>query len=106
MIGLDISAEITLRVDLIKNEHALRPWIETADGEWVTTGDGLDIGMALRMACDEMVDLLMRRLHLSFEDAYMLATIRADLGVCQACDPGKFPATTRMCYRPMPEPRK
>jgi amidase len=99
MIGLDIAGEVTLRVDLIKNDPALRPWIETADGDWVTTGDGVDIGMALRTACDEMVSLLMRRLQLSFEEAYMLASIRADLGICQACDPGNFPATVRMCYR-------
>lgn len=99
MVGLDIAAEITLRIELLKNEHASRPWIETAEGDWVTTGDGLDIGAALQTACDEMVNLLMHRLHLSFEDAYMLATIRADLGICQACDPGKFPATVRMCYR-------
>ena len=72
------------------------------EGDWVTTGDGLDIGTALQTACDEMVNLLMQRLQLSFEDAYMLASVRADLGICQACDPGKFPATVRMCYRAAP----
>lgn len=106
MIGLDIAAEITLRVDLIKNERVSRPWIETANGDWVTTGDSVDIGVALRTACDEMVNLLMRRLQLSFEDAYMLASIRADLGICQACDPGNFPATVRMCYRRSPPIRR
>lgn len=106
MVGLDIAAEVTLRIDLIKNESTKRPWIETGDGGWVTTGDNLDVGRALRMACDEMVDLLMRRLNLSFEDAYMLASVRADLGICQACDPGNFPVTTRMSYRRTSKPRR
>ena len=74
-----------------------RPWIED-DQRWITTGDDMDTDEALRMACREMVALLMRRLKIPFEEAYMLASIRADLGVCQACDPGRFPVTTRMSY--------
>ena len=32
---------------------------------------------------------------MSFEEAYMLATSRGDLGICQAADPGSFPVTAR-----------
>jgi amidase len=97
MVGLEIRAEVTVVVDLIKGESIERPWMEDA-ARWITTGDGIDTNAALRMACDEMVSLLMRRLDISFEEAYMLASLRADLAICQSCDPGRFPVTTRMVY--------
>ncbi len=97
MVGLETEAEVTIKVDLAKRVEIARPWMED-DARWITTGDGMDTDEALRMACREMVALLMRRLKISFEEAYMLASIRADLAVCQACDPGRFPVTTRMSY--------
>jgi amidase len=99
MIGLEIPAVVTLTVNVQKGEDASRPWIETDDGKWITTGDDLDMATASRIACDEMVNLLMKKLSLSFEDAYMLASVRADLRICQSCDPGKLPVTTRMEYQ-------
>jgi acetamidase/formamidase len=55
---------------------------------------------ASRIACDEMVNLLMKKLSLSFEDAYMLTSVRANLAICQSCGPGKLPVTVRMEYQP------
>ena len=95
IVGLDFPATVTVRVALEPGAHLARPWIETKGGDWVTTGDDPDPATAMRIAASQMTDLLQRRLHLSFEDAYMLATIRGDLGICQAADPGKFPVTTR-----------
>jgi acetamidase/formamidase len=97
MVGLETEAEVTIKVDLLKGVEIGRPWLED-DARWITTGDGMETGEALRMACREMVALLMRRLKISFEQAYMLASIRADLAICQACDPERFPVTTRMSY--------
>jgi len=98
MIGLDIAAEVLLTVELRKGETVERPWLEY-DGKWITTGDDPDAGTALRMACQEMVSLLQKRLEISFAEAYMLASVQADLGICQSCDPGHFPVTTRMVYQ-------
>jgi acetamidase/formamidase len=70
--------------------------VETSDGRWVTTGEDPDPEQAMRIASDEMVNLLMKRLGLCFEEAYMLVTAYADLAICQACQPGAFPVTTRM----------
>ena len=94
-VGLDFPAEVTVSVTLEPAAALGRPWIETEHGDWVTTGDDLDPAAALRLAASQMIDLLMAKLGLSFEEAYMLATIRGDLGICQAADPGKFPVTTR-----------
>ena len=50
----------------------------------------------MRIAVEEMVNLLQKRWDLSFEEAYMLVTARGDLSICQACEPGDFAVTTRM----------
>ncbi len=93
-IGLEIQAEVTVRVELQKGNGVRRPLIETAD-HWVTTGDGESLAAAARLAADQMVDLLQARLGLSFEDAYMLMSAAIDVQICQCCEPGEFPVTTR-----------
>ncbi len=93
-IGLEIQAEVTVRVDLHKGAGWQRPLIETPD-YWVTTGDGESLAAAARMAANAMVDLLQSRLGLSFEDAYMLMSAAVDVQICQCCEPGAFPVTTR-----------
>lgn len=93
-IGLEIQAEVTIRVELLKGAGFHRPLIETPQ-HWVTTGDGESLAEAARMAAEEMVDLLQARLNLSFEDAYMLMSAAVDVQICQCCEPGAFPVTTR-----------
>ncbi len=93
-IGLEICAEVTVQVELIKGGHRRRPLIETA-AAWVTTGDHDDLGQAARMAAEEMVGLMQERLGLSFERAYMLMSAVVDVQICQCCEPGAFPVTTR-----------
>jgi len=93
-IGLEIQAEVTVRVELLKGAGFQRPLIETPH-HWVTTGDGASLAGAARMAAGEMVDLLQDRLGLSFEDAYMLMSAAVDVQICQCCEPGEFPVTTR-----------
>jgi amidase len=98
MVGFEICAEVTIRAFLWRGKTITRPWIETEDGRWVTTGEDLDPTVAMRMATEEMVNMVMHRLDLSFEEAYMLITARGDLAICQACQPGSFPVTTRMTF--------
>ncbi|HCL30797.1 MAG TPA: hypothetical protein DIC52_20485 [Candidatus Latescibacteria bacterium] len=93
-IGLEIQAQVTIRVELLKEAGFQRPLIETAE-HWVTTGDGESLAGAARMAAGEMVDLLQTRLEMSFEDAYMLMSAAVDVQICQCCEPGEFPVTTR-----------
>jgi amidase len=98
MVGLEAEARVTVRIELIRGHSLHRPWIEHPEG-WVTTGDAIDTAEALRIAADEMAALLQRKLHLSFEDAYMLMSAACDVQICQACDPGNFPVTARAVYR-------
>ena len=100
MVGFEICAAVRIRVHLRKGESVSRPWIQTADGRWVTTGDDPDPARALQIASEEMVDRLMVHLSLTFEEAYMLVTARGDLTICQACQPVVFPVTTRLSFDP------
>lgn len=93
-IGLEICGAVTVRVELLKGAGTQRPLIETAD-HWITTGEGDSLAAAARLAAGEMVDLLQARLGLSFEDAYMLMSAAVDVQICQCCEPGAFPVTTR-----------
>ncbi len=93
-VGLEICAEVTVRVDLVKGRPLRRPRIETADA-YMTTGDDLDLTQAARIAADEMADLLQERLNISFEEAYMLICAAVDVQISQCCEPGRFPATAR-----------
>jgi amidase len=97
MLALEISAEVTVKVDLIKGVLVARPWIETPDA-WVTTGDAVDAAEALRIAAEEMTEFLQRRLSLTFEEAYMLMSARGDVQICQICGPGTFPVTARAVF--------
>lgn len=93
-IGLEICAEVTVRVELARGAGTKRPLIETS-GHWITTGEGDSLAAAARLAAGEMVDLMQQRLGLGFEDAYMLSSAVVDVQICQCCEPGVFPVTTR-----------
>ena len=93
-IGLEICAEVTVRVQLARGAGTKRPLVETAD-HWITTGEGDSLAAAARLAAGEMVDLMQQRLGLGFEEAYMLSSAVVDVQICQCCEPGAFPVTTR-----------
>jgi amidase len=93
--ALEICSEVGVRVDLLKGERLARPRIEFPDC-WITTGDGPLATDAIRVACEEMADLLQRRLGLDAEDAYMLLSIRGDVRVSQCCEPSAVAATARV----------
>jgi amidase len=93
--ALEICGEVTVRVELVKGARIARPWIEFPDC-WITTGDGPGIADAIRVACEEMVRFLARRLALSLDEAYMLLSIRGDVRVGQCAEPSMVAATARV----------
>ena len=60
MVGVEVAAQVTVRVQLLKNMPCARPWLENAN-EWVTTGDHVDPAQACRIAAEEMTNLLERK---------------------------------------------
>ena len=97
MTGIEICAEVTVQVNLIKGESITRPWIET-EAAWMSTGDAPKLADAITTACEEMAKRLQRQLSISFEDAYFLITAIGDVRIGQACDPDNFPATIRVVF--------
>jgi amidase len=97
-LGLEICAEVTVRIDLVKQGglpgFRSRALIETPES-WVTTAEHLDMVQAARLAAEEMTALMQARLGLSFAEAYMLMSAVVDVQLCQCCQPGIFPVTTR-----------
>ncbi len=93
-VGLESGAQVKVKVGLIRDKTLSRPLIETPE-YWVATGEHKDMVLAMRMAAEGMAHLLQQRLNISFEEAYMLISAAVDIQVCQCCDPGVFPVTTR-----------
>ena len=67
-IGLEICAEVSVRVELLKGRTLRRPLVETPE-YWITTGDHLDAAQALRVAAEEMARWMQERMNLSFAEA-------------------------------------
>jgi amidase len=80
--GIEIGAEVTVRVDLEPDAASTRPWVETAN-DWVTTGSGPTLEDAVEQAVDELVRLLAERLGLSRTDAFLLVSARGDVRIGQ-----------------------
>jgi amidase len=93
--GIEISGQVTVRFDLLKGKQGRWPVSETAQA-WITHGTARDFPEAMREACSEAGRLLVREWGLSPEDAFILLSIRADVGICQACRPSPFASIARV----------
>jgi len=80
--GCEISAEVTVKIDVIKSKTIEWPLVETKDYTMViASGDNVDD--AAKEATKLAVDLLSKGLGLSWDDALILASIAVDLKISQ-----------------------
>ena len=86
--GLEVPAQVKLKVDLIKDRKVNWPLIGTKDSTMVVAS-GDDVDKAIYNATDETVDLLSRALHMGFEEAYLLTSIGVHMRISQVVDPRK-----------------
>ena len=68
-----------------KDMHLRWPRAETPQ-HYITMGLNADLTEATKFAVREMIDFLMQEKHLSREDAYMLASVAADLHISEVVD--------------------
>ncbi|HEV2420794.1 MAG TPA: acetamidase/formamidase family protein [Candidatus Acidoferrales bacterium] len=68
-----------------KDMHLLWPRAETPD-YYVAMGINADLSKATEMAVHQMIDFLIEEKHLSRDDAYMLASVAADLHISEIVD--------------------
>lgn len=97
MVGAEVAAHVTVRVNLLKNQVCSRPWLENAR-TWITTGDDIDPGHACRIAAEDMTSLLRRKFNVNFAEAYMLMSTWGDVQLCQMCEPHQGFTTARAVF--------
>jgi acetamidase/formamidase len=90
--GIEISSVVTVRVDLAKDQPVPAAVLET-DGRaarsgpaLVATGIGPDIWQAARDATGSLIEQLVQRTGLAPVDAYLLASVTADMHIAEIVD--------------------
>jgi acetamidase/formamidase len=86
--ALETSLIGTFQFIVRKDMHLRWPRAETPT-HYVVMGLNEDLNEATRMAVHEMIDFLMTEKHLSRDDAYMLASVAADLHITELVDGNK-----------------
>jgi len=81
--GVEISGEVDARVTLHKGGAPERIWLETAE-DWIQTGQGETIELAVQEGVEMMTRFLMRQLDLSRTEAFLLVSARGDVRIGQA----------------------
>lgn len=83
--GVGCPLEITGRVEVIK-QTIPRPMIETKD-EWMTLASANTLEEACQIANSDLIDIIVKVKGYSWEEAYMLTSLVADLRICQVVNP-------------------
>jgi acetamidase/formamidase len=86
--ALETSLIGTFQFVVRKDMHLRWPRAETPT-HFITMGLHEDLNEATKLAVREMIDFLMTEKHLSRDDAYMLASVAADLHITQLVDGNK-----------------
>lgn len=86
--ALETSLVGTFQFVVRKDMHLRWPRAETPTS-FITMGLHEDLNEATKLAVREMVDFLMTEKHLSRDDAYMLASVAADLSITELVDGNK-----------------
>jgi len=84
--GIEISAEVQVR---LRKENLLsvkRPMIETPT-KWISYAAAKTLDDAAKLAATDLVRFISERRGIDFEEAYMIASVAANLGVSQVVDP-------------------
>jgi len=90
--GLEIPAEITVHIEVIKYVSIKNPMMESSHACY-TIASHEDVEQAVRVATLDMANILMLKNQLSFNEAGMLLSAAGNLQFCQMVDPKR---TVRM----------
>lgn len=84
--GVECGAEVTIKLDLLKNHPIVRPRLETPK-EIMSLASAEGLNAAIKMALEDMVSWLKADRGLSGEEAYVLTSIVGDIRIGQVVDP-------------------
>lgn len=94
--GIEISGIVDTTISVLKGEAIPRPMVETEDS-WYTVASDHDLQTSIRLACEDMQDLIVEKWELTPTDAYLLMSVGGDVQMCQCCKPS--PVETVARYR-------
>lgn len=80
--GVETSAEVTIKVGLIKDQWLAWPYIETPNSI-ISIASAGKLEDAIRLAVEDMVSLIMKRCRSNFQTAYMLVGAVGDVRISQ-----------------------
>ncbi|MDO5033732.1 MAG: acetamidase/formamidase family protein [Eubacteriales bacterium] len=86
--GLEIPAQVSVRVSVIKNRKLVWPMLET-ETETMIIASGQTLEEANRNALNEMVTALAKIFNCMWEEAYILASLAVDARISQVVNPMK-----------------
>ena len=99
--GIEIPAEITVRVQLVKDFELNWPVLETfgPDGKWYVNCSGTHYEQALMNGSKELQRLLMRVTGWDAVETYMYMSVQSDVEVSQGCEPCEVDVSLRIGTR-------
>lgn len=84
--GVEISGEVTIKVDILKNTSIPTPILRT-ENEYITIASGKTLDQANNAACFKMLKLLQSKLSMDVYEAIMLLSITGNMEICQVVNP-------------------
>jgi amidase len=78
--GVEISAEVRLKIELVKSALIRQPWIATSE-LWVSTGYSNDFIEALKIAFQEMWQFVCRACQMTTEEGFIFVGTCGNLGI-------------------------
>jgi len=84
--GIEVSAEVQVRLRKENQLSVKRPMIETPT-KWISYAAAKTLDDAAKLAATDLVRFISERRGIDFEEAYMIASVAANLGVSQVVDP-------------------
>ena len=96
--GIEIPAEITVRVQLVKDFELNWPVLETfgPDGKWYVNCSGTHYEQALMNGSKELQRLLIRVTGWDAVETYMYMSVQSDVEVSQGCEPCEVDVSLRI----------
>lgn len=84
--GVGVPLEVDCYCEIARAVPIERPWVETSS-DWVCLASAPTLEEAVRVATLDVIAALQRAESLSFQDAYMLASLVGHLAISQVVDP-------------------
>lgn len=103
--GIEIPAEIIVRVQLVKDFELNWPVLETfgAQGEWYVNASAQEFDEALMCGSKEMQRLLMNITGWDAVETYMYMSVQSDVELSQACKPCEVQLSLRIGTPKLPQ---